>query len=153
MHNSSRKSRHPLQLLGAICWGYLWKSVELSKKKGLSITFPGNFLLLSFSRTVVSLFSIPFVVVLNPCIENPCENGGVCVIKTDKANNFNCQCPDGFLGDTCHDEGIETHFSHHWLRERRLYAMKSGEIKLQIFGTGNQKINFWRGKTDDCKAN
>ena len=32
------------------------------------------------------------------CSPNPCHNGGTC---TDKGNDFSCDCPGGYNGDTC----------------------------------------------------
>ena len=34
----------------------------------------------------------------NPCVPNPCMNGGNC--KEEKGN-FTCDCQPGFEGDTC----------------------------------------------------
>ena len=34
----------------------------------------------------------------NNCDSSPCLNGGNC---TDLGNNFQCQCPKGFVGPTC----------------------------------------------------
>ncbi|KAJ8030041.1 Sushi, nidogen and EGF-like domain-containing protein 1 [Holothuria leucospilota] len=36
---------------------------------------------------------------INPCDNTPCENGGTCIPLNDQ--NRDCQCPDGFLGESC----------------------------------------------------
>ncbi|XP_064418250.1 zonadhesin-like [Latimeria chalumnae] len=42
-----------------------------------------------------------------PCLQNPCENGGVCVPLTVAANNsqnFYCECPETHVGTYCETE-------------------------------------------------
>ncbi|XP_063984158.1 protein crumbs isoform X2 [Diachasmimorpha longicaudata] len=38
------------------------------------------------------------------CRENACQNGGTCwpYLLNDTEHRFNCTCPNGFYGDTCH---------------------------------------------------
>ena len=36
----------------------------------------------------------------NPCVPNPCKNGGLC--KPD-GNKFICECTGGHTGDKCQD--------------------------------------------------
>ena len=35
---------------------------------------------------------------INPCMPNPCDNGGVCIIN---GNTWACNCPTGYNGKTC----------------------------------------------------
>jgi hypothetical protein len=35
----------------------------------------------------------------NPCLPNPCRNGGVC--QATNAGSFTCLCPPGFEGISC----------------------------------------------------
>ena len=35
---------------------------------------------------------------IDECASNPCQNNGTC---SDGKNSFSCQCPTGYLGDTC----------------------------------------------------
>ncbi|ELT94385.1 hypothetical protein CAPTEDRAFT_193014, partial [Capitella teleta] len=34
----------------------------------------------------------------NPCVPNPCENGGTC---ESSGNGFTCTCKPGWMGETC----------------------------------------------------
>ena len=45
-----------------------------------------------FSKQVV------FVVDINDCSSNPCENNGLC---TDDVNRYTCTCPAGYTGTDC----------------------------------------------------
>ena len=49
--------------------------------------------------------SIPFYVLPDPCMPNPCKNGGTCVRKGKKG--YKCECPDPYFGKRCqkHTEG------------------------------------------------
>ena len=38
----------------------------------------------------------------DPCLSNPCQNGGKCERFTNK---FNCTCLAGFTGDKCETGG------------------------------------------------
>ncbi|KXJ28603.1 Basement membrane-specific heparan sulfate proteoglycan core protein [Exaiptasia diaphana] len=38
--------------------------------------------------------------VKNPCQENPCRNGGKCILQ-DNRQEYQCNCAKGFKGDQC----------------------------------------------------
>ena len=40
----------------------------------------------------------------DPCLNNPCEHGGVCV-QEDLSLDYECHCADGWMGDLC-ERGI-----------------------------------------------
>ena len=47
-----------------------------------------------------------FVMTLvNPCTNNPCQNGGVCTVNGD--DSYSCKCADGYYGQTC-EKGTST---------------------------------------------
>ena len=35
----------------------------------------------------------------NPCLTNPCLNGGVCVVES--LTEYSCVCPECYSGETC----------------------------------------------------
>ena len=39
-----------------------------------------------------------FLLDIDDCSPNPCDNGGTC---TDLVNDFKCKCKKGFSGKTC----------------------------------------------------
>lgn len=39
----------------------------------------------------------------DPCQSSPCQNGASCYSEDE--TNFFCECPDGFVGDTCNVKG------------------------------------------------
>ncbi|KAJ8034329.1 Reelin domain-containing protein 1 [Holothuria leucospilota] len=41
------------------------------------------------------------IVVDDPCVPNPCDNGGTCIPVSSIPSGFFCQCPSGFLQPTC----------------------------------------------------
>ena len=55
----------------------------------------------------------------NPCLSNPCQNGGQCAPASDYSS-FSCACPPSFAGDYCQTGSVtaetkcttELHFSH-----------------------------------------
>ncbi|CAH3123723.1 unnamed protein product, partial [Pocillopora meandrina] len=36
---------------------------------------------------------------VNPCTNNPCQNGGDCTVTGD--DSYSCKCPDGYYGESC----------------------------------------------------
>ena len=47
---------------------------------------------------VVFLF-LHLIVYVNPCANNPCQNGGTCTVTGD--DTYSCSCVEGFEGDNC----------------------------------------------------
>ena len=43
-----------------------------------------------------------FIPELNPCLPNPCENGGKCIGSGDGLD-YTCRCRPGFSGKHCED--------------------------------------------------
>ncbi len=43
--------------------------------------------------------------IANPCVSNPCKNGGVC--RSVDRFNFKCDCPTGFSGLQCESSGLQ----------------------------------------------
>ena len=50
------------------------------------------------------LFDVAVDVDDDPCLSNPCENGGSCVETPNEENPYRCDCMRGFLGRNC--EGL-----------------------------------------------
>nr|XP_022306904.1 fibropellin-1-like [Crassostrea virginica] len=50
----------------------------------------------------------------DPCLSNPCENGGSCVETPNEENPYRCDCMRGFLGRNC--EGYSCRFERRWER-------------------------------------
>ena len=46
------------------------------------------------------LFFFIYCTVEDPCEPPPCDNGGTCTAINDNTD-YECDCPDGFLGDNC----------------------------------------------------
>ena len=44
------------------------------------------------------LFNVPYVLDINDCDPNPCQNGGTCA---DGVNNYSCSCLGGYTGNNC----------------------------------------------------
>ncbi|XP_029472720.1 zonadhesin-like [Rhinatrema bivittatum] len=44
-----------------------------------------------------------------PCLENPCENGGVCIENATEPENktMYCRCPDTHKGDFCENKNVQ----------------------------------------------
>ncbi|XP_038051953.1 sushi, nidogen and EGF-like domain-containing protein 1 isoform X2 [Patiria miniata] len=58
------------------------------------------------SRTVEQAGQLVPTTASNPlpkdaCNDNPCSNGGTCVLQPDTDPYFSCQCPEGSTGDLC----------------------------------------------------
>lgn len=47
-----------------------------------------------------TISSISFIIILDPCISNPCLNGGIC-FKLADLPSFGCACPEKFTGSLC----------------------------------------------------
>ncbi len=44
---------------------------------------------------------------MNPCANNPCRNGGTCLLN---GNGFTCNCPANFFGPTCELSNLKSQF-------------------------------------------
>ena len=51
-----------------------------------------------------SLFFIFFVLEIDECESNPCQNGAKCV---DQEGRFECRCLPGYQGDLCEESKTE----------------------------------------------
>lgn len=40
----------------------------------------------------------------DPCVENPCANGGVCIEKCTETADYYCNCTDQYTGKNCTEE-------------------------------------------------
>lgn len=38
----------------------------------------------------------------DPCLSNPCQNGGECFVLTSDPAGFHCSCPPNTKGPVCH---------------------------------------------------
>ena len=57
-------------------------------------------------RVICSFFLIfYFLVNADPCMPNPCHNGGTCIPTTD---TFVCKCKDGWFGRFCEETTLQT---------------------------------------------
>uniref|UniRef100_A0A668T283 EGF-like domain-containing protein n=1 Tax=Oreochromis aureus TaxID=47969 RepID=A0A668T283_OREAU len=50
-----------------------------------------------------NLFFVHYSQTLPVCNPDPCQNGGKCERLLD-SNDWLCECPDGYYGDTCEKE-------------------------------------------------
>ena len=48
-----------------------------------------------------------FVLDVDECSSNPCENGGTCTVSIDE---YSCQCVEGYIGANC-ERGSSCRFS------------------------------------------
>jgi hypothetical protein len=56
-----------------------------------------------------------------PCESSPCKNSGEC--ENEDENTFKCNCSEGWIGETCEEEGI--FFIHMlWLLSRKENRLK-----------------------------
>ena len=54
------------------------------------------------SKKVRKVHLVVFVflhLIVNPCTNNPCQNGGTCTVAGD--DTYSCSCVEGFEGDNC----------------------------------------------------
>ena len=51
-----------------------------------------------YSEILTRSLCVIFVLDVNDCMSNPCENGGSC---TDGVNEYNCSCASGYTGTDC----------------------------------------------------
>ena len=59
-----------------------------------------------FQFFLIFYFSIfYFLVNADPCMPNPCHNGGTCIPSTD---TFVCKCKDGWFGRFCEEIALQT---------------------------------------------
>ena len=47
---------------------------------------------------IIIIIIIFFVLVKNPCLPNPCKNGGKC---NRKGSSYSCSCAKGYAGKRC----------------------------------------------------
>ncbi|XP_027054566.1 neurogenic locus Notch protein-like [Pocillopora damicornis] len=47
---------------------------------------------------------------VNPCTNNPCQNGGDCTVTGD--DSYSCKCPDGYYGESCEKASVSPCKSH-----------------------------------------
>ena len=45
-----------------------------------------------------------FTVVMDPCEQNPCENGGTCQ-RIEMCEDYTCLCTEDYTGQNCEEEG------------------------------------------------
>jgi len=58
-------------------------------------------MLFYLSRACVYLCVCVCVCVENPCHSEPCSNSGTCTVVDAAAGTRKCDCPLGFIGDSC----------------------------------------------------
>lgn len=46
---------------------------------------------------------------LDPCIKDPCRNGGTCANNQSAPNGFTCSCASDFQGDVCEETIGKSH--------------------------------------------
>lgn len=49
---------------------------------------------------IISCFKL-YCLILDPCMSNPCQNGGSCIVRPDTLERFSCSCADGYGGKKC----------------------------------------------------
>lgn len=49
-----------------------------------------------------------FVVTVNPCDNNDCQNTASCVADATDSKGYRCICPSGFSGDKCESKCKKT---------------------------------------------
>lgn len=52
-----------------------------------------------FLSSLVHAIYFPRSLTGNPCIPNPCNNGGTCLLGEE--GNYVCRCPTAFAGASC----------------------------------------------------
>lgn len=45
----------------------------------------------------------------DPCLSNPCRNGGTCI---NQGESYYCDCPEKYTGPTCSEREYSSHFAH-----------------------------------------
>ena len=81
------------------------------------LTLFGHFAKKVFSVTLFLLFACTCAsrsLADNPCIPNPCHNGGTCLLSEE--GNFACRCPAAFSGATCQGKWHSKYRNCIWLR-------------------------------------
>lgn len=73
----------------------------IDKYTGTNCEFPGlKSSIQSYNTSDVLLkSSVTSEPISNPCLSNPCQNGGTCYMP--KSNEYTCSCPTNFYGPNC----------------------------------------------------
>jgi len=48
---------------------------------------------------IITITLLMYVIAIDPCASEPCQNGGKC--EREKHGGFECHCPKGYSGSTC----------------------------------------------------
>jgi len=70
--------------------------VFLNFEQNLSLVFLQNCSYEKKSKLILNLFAVP-----DPCLPNPCLNGGFCLGIDFFFGLFGCICQPGYTGDIC----------------------------------------------------
>ena len=72
-----------------------------------------NILRCTFNMHRSSKYQYKFLGLPDPCLSDPCENGGSC-FALDFNFGFVCECPENFKGETCHITKPSGELSNNW---------------------------------------
>ena len=83
-------------------WDYRNDNIStLQKITKTPILTPTSIITIPITTTFTpAITTTPLNTPINPCIPNPCKNGGTCQIENNDGF-WKCICPDGYIGRDC----------------------------------------------------
>ncbi|CAJ0598165.1 unnamed protein product [Cylicocyclus nassatus] len=81
----------------------------------------------------------------NPCYQNPCQNGGTCVVDATKLKKYRCDCTNEFEGDACEE-------MHNFCLDPSPSFCPAGQYACQMLGFRNYTCECAQGFVYDVSG-